>query len=47
MTRSTATLIVRPDGTTDDHIISRAFTPTVYDEYAAYEVNGTSCAGWT
>ena len=37
-------IIVRPDGTTDDHTISRAFTPTVYDEYAAYEVNGTSCA---
>lgn len=37
-------IVVHPDGTTDDHSISRAFSPTVYDEYAAYEINGTNCA---
>lgn len=35
--------MVHPDGTTEEKIISQSIAPTVYDEYAAYEIKGTDC----
>ena len=35
--------IIHPDGTTEDKTISQSLDPTVYDEYAAYEIKGIDC----
>ena len=34
---------IHPDGSTEEHTIPEEFYPNFYDEYAAYEVWGTTC----